>query len=167
MLFTTSESLHENLPYHDQDTGLIITADARIDNRHELALELKIENNEFISDSYFILKSYEKWGENCPKYLLGDFAFTIWDENKKKLFCARDHMGVKPFYYYQNDEIFIFGTEIKTILTLDEIHNKINNKKVALYLSNIRSDNLTFFENIFSLNPAEFVVIDSKNVKIS
>ena len=80
-----------------------------------LSKELDIENNENVSDSYFILKSYEKWGEKCPEYLLGDFAFAIWDKNKEKLFCARDHMGVKPFYYYLDENIFVFGTEIKAL----------------------------------------------------
>jgi len=66
MLWTTPESLHEKLPFHDETSGLVITADARIDNRKELSEELEIEDNENVSDSYFILKSYEKWGEKCP-----------------------------------------------------------------------------------------------------
>ncbi len=70
MLWTTPESLHEKLPFHDEKTDLVITADARIDNRKELSEELDIEDKEEISDSYFILKSYEKWGEKCPEHLL-------------------------------------------------------------------------------------------------
>ena len=66
-------------------------------------------------DSYFILKAYQKWGEKCPEELLGDFAFAIWDRDNKKLFCARDHMGVKQFYYYLSDNAFYFATEIKAI----------------------------------------------------
>ena len=92
MLFTTPESLHEKLPFHDEKAGLIITADARIDNRKELSEELDIENIEEVSDSYFILKSYEKWGEKCPEHLLGDFAFAIWDENRgETVLCTRSY----------------------------------------------------------------------------
>ena len=98
MLWTTRNLCMRNYHFMTQK-GLVITADARIDNRKELSKKLDIENIEEISDSYFILKSYEKWGEKCPEYLLGDFAFVIWDENKRTLFCARDHMGIKPFYY--------------------------------------------------------------------
>ena len=113
MLMTTPESLNENLPFHDEKAGLAITADARIDNRKELSKHLDIEDNENLADSYFILKAYEKWGENCPEKLLGDFAFAIWDSNKEQLFCARDHMGVKPFYYYLSDEPFSLQLRLK------------------------------------------------------
>ena len=75
MLHTTPESLQEILPFEDKESGLVITADARIDNRKSLSLKLGIEDNKYVSDSYFILKAYEKWGEKCPEKLLGDFTF--------------------------------------------------------------------------------------------
>lgn len=134
MLHTTQESLHEILPFEDEESGLVITADARIDNRKDLAPQLGIEDNEHVSDSYFILKAYEKWGEKCPEELLGDFAFAIWDKNKEQLFCARDHMGVKPFYYYLSEDLFVFGTEIKSILSIDNVSSKLNEKRLALFL---------------------------------
>ncbi len=164
MLWTTSESLHEKLPFYDEKAGLIITADARIDNRKELSEELKIENKVDVSDSYYILKSYEKWGEKCPEYLLGDFAFAIWDENEEKLFCARDHMGVKPFYYYLSDEIFVFSTEIKALFIISEVPNYINELKVAYYLMQVFTDKkLTFYKNIFSLTAAYSLTIGKNN----
>ena len=82
MMWTTQESLNEKLPF--EEGGLVITADARIDNRKELSEKLHVKNNEDVSDSYFILKAYEMWGENCPEHLLGDFAFAIWDKNLEK-----------------------------------------------------------------------------------
>ena len=165
MLWTTPESLHEKLPFHDNKTGLTITADARIDNRIELAEHLHIENKEDIADSYFILKSYEKWGEKCPEYLLGDFAFVIWDENEKKLFCARDHMGIKPFYYYIDKDIFVFGTEIKALLSVPTVPYKLNKLKVALYLMDIEDNRLTFFENIFIFPSAHSITIKQNDTK--
>ncbi len=166
MLKTTPESLHEKLPYHDSKSGLVITADARIDNRDELSVELNIEDKEDVSDSYFILKAYEKWGEKCPEYLLGDFAFAIWDENKEKLFCARDHMGVKPFYYYSNNDMFVFGTEIKALFCIPGVPKKLNETRIALYLLRIRywkaPYKYTFFENIFALPPSNSITIDKK-----
>ena len=161
MLWTTPESLQEKLPFHDEKAGLVITADARIDNRKELSQELSIEDKEDVSDSYFILKSYEKWGEKCPEYLLGDFAFAIWDENEEKLFCARDHMGVKPFYYYLDDEIFVFGTEIKALFCVNNVPIKLNEFKIALYLKMIRTDKkFTFYKDILSLTSAHFLLIN-------
>jgi asparagine synthase (glutamine-hydrolysing) len=162
MLWTTPESLHEQLPY--EENGLVITADARIDNRDELSKELDIKDEENVSDSYFILKSYEKWGEECPDKLLGDFAFAIWDKAQEKLFCARDHMGVKPFYYYLDDDMFVFGTEIRSILSISEIPSKLNRTKIAYYLGLLLEDKeLTFYKNILRLPPANTIIIDIKN----
>jgi asparagine synthase (glutamine-hydrolysing) len=163
MLHTTPESLHEKLPY--EEDGLVITADARIDNRKELSEKLGIEDKEEISDSYFILKSYQKWGEKCPEELLGDFAFAIWDKDKEQLFCARDHMGVKPFYYFLCDEFFVFGTEIKALLTLPEVPRKPNELKIAFYLIQVLTDKtLTFYDQIFSLTSAHSLIIGSDNL---
>lgn len=167
MLWTTTESLREKLPFDDEKTGLVITADARIDNRKDLSEELDIEDKEDISDSYFILKSYEKWGEKCPEYLLGDFAFAIWDENDEKLFCARDHMGVKPFYYYLNDNMFVFGTEIKALFGVPGVPYELNELKLAMYLTiNTLDRVLTFYEDILRLIPAYCLTITHNGTKI-
>ncbi|AXV38901.1 lasso peptide isopeptide bond-forming cyclase [Methanobacterium sp. BAmetb5] len=161
MLHTTQESLHETLPFEDEESGLVITADARIDNRKDLAPRLGIEDKEYVSDSYFILKAYEKWGEKCPEELLGDFAFAIWDKNKEQLLCARDHMGVKPFYYYLSNDFFLFATEIKSIISAKEVSCKINKIKVAEYMSLLFEDKKnTFYENIFRLPSANTLIIN-------
>ena len=132
MLHTTKESILEKLPFKDENSGIIITADARIDNRDELASTLKLENNSKVPDSLFILKAYQKWGEQCPEKLLGDFAFVIWDN--QKIFCARDHIGVKPFYYYLSNNAFFFASEIKALLTNPEIKYQINKTKDSIFL---------------------------------
>ena len=167
MLWTTPESLHEKLPFEDEESGLVITADARIDNRDELSKELDIEDKEEVSDSYFILKSYEKWGEDCPDKLLGDFAFAIWDKNEEKLFCARDHMGVKPFYYYLDDEMFVFGTEIKALFCVPGVPRELNERKVALFLMINTQDKLsTFYDAILNIIPAHSLTISQIKCKI-
>lgn len=166
MLWTTPESLHEKLPFEDNESGLVITADARIDNRDELSKELDIEDKEEISDSYFILKAYQMWGEDCPDKLLGDFAFAIWDKNDEKLFCARDHMGVKPFYYYLDDNMFVFGTEIKALFCVPGVPRELNERRVASYLMKDTSDyELTFYENIMSLISAHSLIV-KEDIKI-
>ncbi len=163
MLHTTNESLHEKLPL--EENGMVITADARIDNRNELSHKLNIPDKENISDSYFILKAYERWGEKCPNELLGDFAFAIWDTWKGELFCARDHMGVKPFYYYLTDELFAFATELKAILSIAEVPRKINDVRIAQYLLSILGDKeITFYEGIQRLPAAHTLKINSKNI---
>ncbi|WP_414468883.1 lasso peptide isopeptide bond-forming cyclase [Methanobacterium sp. ACI-7] len=165
MLWTTPESIHETLPF--EEGNFVITSDARIDNRKELSRELNIENNEKISDSYFILKSYEKWGEDCPKKLIGDFAFAIWDKEKETLFCARDHMGVKPFYYYLSDEGFFFATEIKALLKIPEIPIEINELRIADYLIEMYEDREnTFYENVLRLPAANSLHINFKECRL-
>lgn len=77
MLYTTPESLHEKLPFYDEEAGLIITADARIDNRDELSKLLDIKNEEIVPDSTFILYAYQKWGKKCQEYLLGDDLLVL------------------------------------------------------------------------------------------
>lgn len=163
MLWTTPESLHEKLPFHDEKAGLVITADARIDNRKDLSEELDIEDKENVSDSYFILKAYEKWGEKCLEYLLGDFAFAIWDKNEEKLFCARDHMGVKPFYYYLDDDMFVFGTEIKSLFCIPEVPKEINELQVVNFLAFIfKERQLTFYKDILRLPAAHYLNLTSR-----
>ena len=89
MLWTTPESLTEKLPLQNETKDVVITADARIDNRQELASALVLgERLQETSDSKLILRAYEKWGERCPERLLGDFAFAIWDRRKQRIFCA-------------------------------------------------------------------------------
>ena len=170
MLWTTPESLIEKLPLENQRGDLVITADARIDNRDELIAALQINNRpaDKIVDSELILAAYEKWGEDCPKHLLGDFAFAIWDERKQILFCARDHFGVKPLYYYRSDKIFVFASEIKAILNIDGIPRRANPIKIADYLMSMFEDKMaTSYEDIFRLPPASSMVIRQSGINIS
>jgi len=156
MLHTTPESLHEKLPLVSADRDLAITSDARIDNRGDLFSALGIDRpQEEVCDSELILKAYEKWGEQCPERLLGDFAFAIWDKRNKKFFCARDQIGVKPFYYYRSPRLFAFASEIKALLCLPEVPRRLNEARVAEYLVKTFEDKaVTFYESILRLPPA-------------
>ncbi|MBK6799486.1 MAG: hypothetical protein IPG76_22615 [Acidobacteria bacterium] len=98
--FTTLEAEREEKQPYSLDGKVRITADARIDGRDELIL--KLESRESIklsdpTDPELILRAYLAWGESCLDHLIGDFSFAIWDGHNHKLFCARDHFGVKPF----------------------------------------------------------------------
>lgn len=103
MLWNTPESKQENLP--GKQDHLIITMDARLDNREELAEQLDLTSHSLqqITDSTFILAAYAKWGEDCPKYLLGDFSFAIWDGGKKQLFSKLSSTMEQPNLIYCRD----------------------------------------------------------------
>jgi asparagine synthase (glutamine-hydrolysing) len=167
MLWTTPESLQEKLPLVSRSGDFVLTADARIDNRDELISWLGLTDYPpEIADSQLILAAYEKWGEDCAEKLLGDFAFAIWDARTQKLFCARDPMGVKPFYYYHSDRVFVFASEIKAVLCLDEVPRKLNEVKVADYLVPIFNDQIsTYYKDIVRLPPAHNMTVDGGGVR--
>ncbi|MDY0039053.1 MAG: lasso peptide isopeptide bond-forming cyclase [Desulforhabdus sp.] len=166
MLWTTPESLNETLPLENATAKLVITADARIDNREELIEQLYLKASHFeITDSELILKAYEKWGEKCPEKLIGDFAFAIWNERSQKLFCARDHANLKPFYYYHDDRFFAFASEIKALLYLNEIPRQLNDLKVADYLmGNFENRTDTFYKKIQRLPEANSLSVSRKGI---
>lgn len=166
MLYNTPESQHEQLPREEND--LYITADARIDNREELFQQLSIPREEHTKwpDSYLILMAYRKWGVHCPVHLLGDFAFVIYDHKKGYVYCARDHMGVKPFYYYPDPHYIAFSTEMKGILALPFVQTTINETWVAESISTLKSNkDQTFFNEIFRLPPSHYMIF-SKDRKV-
>jgi asparagine synthase (glutamine-hydrolysing) len=165
----TLESEYEQLPLEYKNW--VITADARIDNRDELDGPLSIEPSEKhkIPDINYIVKAYEKWGKDCVKYLIGDFAFAIWDKNDETLFCARDHIGIKPFFYLKTDNKFIFASELKTIVELREIPVELNESKLGDWMYRIQdlhNPTDTLFMNIKRLMPAHKGILKNEGFDI-
>jgi len=174
MLYNTPESLEEKLPLHDSTSGLTITAVARIDNREELFEKMGIEYSlrKRMPDSTLILIAYQKYGDECAKHLIGDFAFAIWNEKEHQLFCARDQMGVKPFFYYKNDHFFAFASEKKGILGLQQVDTTID--KLFLYRTMViapyaQDFDATIYENIKRLPPANTLTlgVDKNQIRLN
>jgi asparagine synthase (glutamine-hydrolysing) len=162
MLWTTPESLHEKLPLADESSGIVITADARIDNRDDLIVALwgSGETAKSISDSQIILRAYQKWGEGCPEKLVGDFAFCIVDRRRHMVFCARDASGDRPFYHYLSDKVFVFGSEIQALFALPEVPKQLNETMVGDYLIGMFDDQMiTFYQGILRLPPGHSITI--------
>jgi asparagine synthase (glutamine-hydrolysing) len=170
----TPESIGEQLPFYDHKRKLAITADAIIDNREELfeRLQVHIEDRKKITDSQLILLTYHKWGEESPKFLVGDFAFMIWDERKQKLFGARDFSGSRTLYYSFKEHQIIFCTAIKPILSLPKIETKINEHWLSEFLAipvNFESINpfSTFYKDIEQLPPSHSISVINGKVSFS
>jgi asparagine synthase (glutamine-hydrolysing) len=164
MLHTTRESLHETLPAISSSGSLMLTADARIDNRDELLdlLAKRAENRIGVTDSHLILLAYETWGEKCVDHLVGDFAFAIYDSERQGVFCARDHFGVKPFYYALTDQEFAFATDQKALLELDWVDDSSNRDTIESYLIGfVDSCEETFYNGITRLPPAHTMFVGS------
>ncbi len=160
-----------NLPRFDATTELCITADLRLDNRKELASSLRsAHNNAFqLSDSQLLLLAYRKWGCECLQYLLGDYAFAIWDAKDKRLFCARDILGCKPFFYQLTPQSFAFGTTAQAILGFAGNSNQldIDPHVVAarLCLGRIPLDR-TVNAGVRRLPPAHAMIVEPDRVSI-
>ncbi len=170
----TPESIDEQVPYYDYERQLTITADAIIDNREELFSKLNIdgEMKKIMPDSQLILLAYDKWGEDCPKHLVGDFAFVIWDENKKKLFGARDFSGSRTFYFHFNEQKFTFCTIINPLLNLPYVKKELNDQWLAEFLAissviEVVDTSITVFKGIEQLPPSHTITIIDDSVKLS
>ena len=148
----------------DAGRASMIVADVRLDNREDLAVAVQFQRSPLaeVSDSELILAAYEKWGEECPARLLGDFAFAIYDRTRDLSFCARDHFGVKPFLYHLSPNLFAFGTEVKALLAAPFVPRTVNETRIAdflvRYLENY-DDTSTFYNEIGKLSPAHSLTV--------
>ena len=111
---------------------LSIIADVQLHNRADLLRSLgpglQVEHP---NDTLILLAAYEKWGERCGNFLLGEFSFAIWDDRLKRLFCCRDHMGFRAFLYWQTPTRFIFSNRISLILECPGVPRELNRRKLA------------------------------------
>ncbi|WP_077214418.1 lasso peptide isopeptide bond-forming cyclase [Bacillus dakarensis] len=170
----TPESIGEQLPFYDYQRQLAITADAIIDNREELFEKLQIhkEDRKQITDSQLILLAYHKWGEDSPKFLVGDFAFMIWDEREQKLFGARDLSGYRTLYYYMDNGRFSFCTTLAPLLSLSYVKKKLNEEWLAEYLAitgtiDTVDARTTPYKNIDQVPPAHSITISKGKIKLN
>ncbi|MCS3697003.1 asparagine synthase (glutamine-hydrolyzing) [Salinibacter ruber] len=160
-LHTTPEAVHEAQPRVGRDERLLLTADARIDNRDELISALGCRRDDRpATDAELILRAYRRWGDASPEHLRGAFAFAVWDASKDRLFCARDRMGLRPFHYCWSAPRFVFGSEINAVLAHPAVSHEINDTRVADFLARIHlSKEYTFYDDVLRLPPGHRAVI--------
>ncbi len=169
-LWVTPEEIGEEQPLYDADSGLAITADARIDNRDVLFDKLRIERKQGqeLSDATLILKAYQRWGETCTDQLGGDFAFVIWDANQQRLFAARDGMGNRGLVYWESKQFVLLATDISHLLAHPAVPAILNEAKIAdLLFSRYTNNTSTYYVGIQHIPPAHRLVADSKNTRVA
>lgn len=150
------------MPLANQQQTVQIVFNGEIYNYAELRRKLE-KKYPFISqtDTEVILHLYEEEGIGCLEKLEGMFAFAIWDEQKKRLFVARDHLGKKPLYYYHRDGLFLFGSEIKALLKHPAVTKRINEDVIPSYLTfGYAPAPESFYKNIYKLPPASYLSLD-------
>jgi asparagine synthase (glutamine-hydrolysing) len=158
LLRTAPESAGERQPC-SLDGRVWITADARIDRRASLIRELSSSAPADLgraNDVELILHAYRTWGARCIDHLLGDFAFAIWDDPENRLFCARDHLGAKPFYYARVGPSFVFSNTLNCLRAYPGVSDRLNDQAIGDFLLfDFNQDPATTtFADIFRLPPA-------------
>jgi asparagine synthase (glutamine-hydrolysing) len=160
-LCTTFESEREQQPL-SLDGQVWITADARIDGRADLIRKLKARgcaDLKNIPDVELILYAYKAWGDDCLLHLIGDFAFAIWDGPRRLLFAARDHLGVKPFYYAQPGRSLVFSNTLNCIRMHPQVSDELNDLAIADFLLFDFNQDLatTTYADIRRIPPAHYL----------
>jgi asparagine synthase (glutamine-hydrolysing) len=168
MLHVTPESMDETLPCRQPHPPLAITGDFRLDNRAELLAELDAPRESWaaLPDSAIILRAYARWGVDCADRLLGDFAFVVWDETAQHLFCARDFIGAKPFYYHATPEGFYFAGDIVALLAFDAVSDELDLRYARSYLEYGRFYHLeySFFQDVRKLPPGHTLTVSARGL---
>ncbi len=169
MLHTTPESLHEQQPLVAPEGDLVLVADARIDNRDELlaALRLLSRAERPITDAELILAAYRRWGTACPDRLIGDFAFALWDRRARRLFAARDGMGVRPFYYLHDGRRFAFATLLPAVRLLPDVPQDVEEELILGFLTRTldQEKERTFYRTIRRLPGGYALEVDARGMR--
>lgn len=156
-------------PISNEDSSIYLVCNGEIYNYDILREELISRGHRFrsYSDNEVIIHLYEEKKENLLDDLRGMFAFTIWDKRNEKLFVARDRLGIKPLYYYCDNSIFIFASEIKAIINSGLISKEIDHEAITLYLKfgSIPSPK-TIYKQIISLEPGHYLIFNYSIIQL-
>lgn len=155
-----------NQPMHGHN-GTVIVFNGEIYNYKELKqTELSDYPFKSKSDTEVILGLYEKYGIDCVHYLRGMFAFALWDETKKRLFCARDRFGIKPLYFTDSEKGFVFASEMKALLPFLK-NIETNNQILPEYLTfQYTLGSETLFQDIQQVMPGQLLIFENNQVVI-
>ncbi len=167
MLRTTREAESEKQPF-TIDGKVWLTGDVRLDGRSELMARLGKTFRTPPNDAELLLRAYRTWKENCVKYLIGDFAFAIWDSTREQLFCARDQLGVRQFYYSASKNSFVFSNTLNCLRLHPQVSNKLNELAVGDFLvfGLNQEKSTTILEDIKRLPKAHTLIVSRDGLRL-
>jgi asparagine synthase (glutamine-hydrolysing) len=141
----------------------VIWADARLDNRDELSAALGFA----ASEADLILAAYARWGDECASHLLGDFAFVLWDHRRRRLYCARDHAGIRQLSYYCDSRVFACASAPEQLLDYSEVPPRPDHRTLANWLLDRFPDpDATLYQDIRRLPAAHFLVVADGGIRL-
>jgi asparagine synthase (glutamine-hydrolysing) len=145
-----------------------IWADVRLDNREELLAALGVpENGPAAGDADLILAAYRRWGDDCASHLLGDFAFALWDHQRGRLYCARDHAGIRQLSYYSDAGVFACASAPEQLLGYPQVPAEPDKATLANFLLDRFPDpDATLYQGIRRLPAAHFLVVTNRGVRL-
>jgi asparagine synthase (glutamine-hydrolysing) len=156
-------------PIFNEDGSVVVVFNGEIYNFADLTADLIARGHQFKtrSDTETIVHAYEEYGVNCMKEFRGMFAFAIWDRKQKRLLLVRDRVGIKPIYYYQGKDFFIFASEIKSILQHPRVPREVDREALDMYLAlRYVPGPRTAFKNIFKLQPGQWLTVKHGRVNV-
>ena len=155
-------------PMCNEDRSVWIVFNGEIYNHTELRPSLEKLGHRFASnsDTETIIHLYEEYSDDCVSHLRGMFAFAIWDARRNRLFCARDRLGIKPFYYALTDDRFAFASEIKALFKLHDLKAQLNRRALPEFFTfGYLSAQETLYHNVYKLLPGHRLCIDLASKK--
>ena len=156
-------------PMSTADGRLWITFNGEIFNYLELREQLLSKGHSFAtrSDTEVILNAYREFGEDCVNYFNGQWAFAIWDTKEHTLFLSRDRLGVRPLFYTQTTDSFLFASEIKALLAYPEVSREVDPKGMdQIFTFWVTLPPATVFKNIFQLPPGHSLTVKDNCVRV-
>jgi len=157
---------HSNQPFRSGDSRYILTFNGEIYNYRTIRAELEKKGITFntSSDTEVLLNAYIMWGKQCLGKLHGMFAFAVWDQEEKTLFCARDRTGEKPFYYAYLNKTFIFASELKSLLIWPDLKKELDERSILDFLSlGFIPEPRTIWSNCNKLEPGHYIEISTNS----
>lgn len=162
--------IHEGKqPMFNERGDIVVIFNGEIYNYPEIKAELIAKNYIFKTncDTECLIYGYQEWKERLPSKLRGMFAFAIYDKKEQKLFCAKDPFGIKPFYYYQKENEFLFASEIKAFLEHPQFKKELNKEILEAYLMfGFTPTEETFFKNVYRLKPGHYLIYQNHHCEI-
>jgi len=167
---TTDEAERENQPL-TLDGSTRVAGDVRVDAREELWRELESRGvvvDRGAGDAALLLRAYGAWGPACVEHMLGDFSFAVCDEASRRIVCARDHIGVRPFYYHQANSLLVCSNSLECILIHPDVPDDINEEALVEFLLFGENTNLetTIYKSVRKLPPAHRLIASGAGASV-